>query len=259
MLHPRVLPAVMTLALVGAGCLPAWAQLSRTAELYVIHGLPGDELDDPSESIDFPNNLPVDILIGLNGTGTLNLYYTNVHLGEVRGPLALTTGTYTLQVRQANLTTPGTGTIYVSGTLAVRSGESHSSLIHITTTGLPRVTDYLNDNARVGLTSARVTFRHGSRNGPVDMSLVSTLGLPGVAVNNLSNPQQSAAITTSTGPYTLSVKPAGQATTLLPPSAVFLAPKNAYFFYLVGSTTRGTLRVITHNYPPLSVTLPPIP
>lgn len=250
MLRLRVLLALMVLAVVALPGQGTWAQPSRTASVYFIHGLPGDELDDPSESLDFPNSLPVDILVGLNGTGTMNLYYSNVQFGNVQGPLSLTTGTYTIQVRQANLTTPGTGPLYVTGTLAVRSGEVHSSLIHIATTGLPRITNFLNDKSRVGVTSARVVFRHGSRNGAVDLSLQSTLGLPGISANNLSNGQQSAVSTLATGPYTLTVKPAGQTTNLLPPSATFLLPKNLHAFYLVGSSARGTLQVITHSYVP---------
>jgi hypothetical protein len=221
---------------------------NRPAELYIVHGLPGDELDDPTEMIDIPNNLPVDVCVGLPGTGTLNCFYAGVEFGQIRGPLSLTAGTYQVEIREADLTTPGSGPLLVSGTVPLRSGSNFTAIVHITPAGTPKLTAYENDTARLALTSSRVTFRHDSRNPPVDMSLQSTIGQPGVATFNLANPQQSAASNVATGPYVRYVKPAGQPTDLLTPAAVFLNPRNAYFFYLVGSTERSTLQVITHNF-----------
>jgi hypothetical protein len=230
----------------------ATAQDPRAAELYIVHGLPGDELDDPIEMIDFPNNLPVDICAGIPGTGTLNCFFANVPFGQIRGPLVFTAGVYQVEIRQADLTTPGAGALIAAASVALRSRESHSALLHISQAGTAMLTSYKNDNAALSVTNSRVTFRHGARIGPVDMSVQSTIGLPGFAATNLQNPQQSTAATLTTGPYVRYVKAAGQPTDLLSPAPIFLAPRNAYFFYLVGSQSRNTLQVITHNF-----TVPP--
>lgn len=248
----RTGPLFIALGLAVAGMVgfqpSAQAQNFSAAELFVVHGLPGNELDDPLEMIDFPNNLPIDICVGIQGTGTFNCFFANVPLGQIRGPLLLTAGIYQVEIREADLTTPGNGTLIQATSVALRARESHSTLLHISQAGVPTLTDYMNDDSRIALTNARVTFRHGARIGPVDMSVQSTIGLPGFAAPNLQNPLQSTAANLATGPYQLFVKPAGQPTDLLSPAPVFLNPRNAYFFYLVGSQNRGTLQVITHNF-----------
>jgi hypothetical protein len=241
---------VATLAsVVVMGLQPAAsAQDPRAAQLYVVHGLPGNELDDPIEMLDFPNNLPVDICAGIPGSGTLNCFFANVPFGQIRGPLVFTAGVYQVEVRHADLATPGAGTLIAATSVALRTRESHTALVHISQAGTAVLTDYLNDTSKLGLVNSRVTFRHGARLGPVDMSVQSTLGLPGFAATNLQNPLQSSAATLTSGPYTRFVKAAGQPTDLLTPAPVFLGPRNAYFFYLVGSQTRNTLQVIQHNF-----------
>ena len=251
MLRTGAFCAAVSLAFAGIAMLhpsQAHAQNFRVSELYFVHGLPGNELDDPLEMIDFPNDLPVDICVGIPGSGTLNCFFANVPLGQARGPLLLTTGTYQVEMRQANFAAPGTGALVDSATVTLQRGDNHTALLHISLTGAPVINDFLNDDSRIASTSARATFRHGAREGAVDMSLLSTMGQPGIAAPSLQNPQQSAVSNIAAGPYVLFVKPAGQAMDLVAPANVFLNSRNAYFFYLVGSTERGTIRVITHNF-----------
>jgi len=240
---------MLAFASVMACATPAFAQNFRNADLYLIHGLPGNELDNAMLMLDFPNDLPVDILVGLPGTGTLNVFYTNVILGDIKGPLTLTVGTYQVEFRQANAMTPGSGALIASNTVAVRSGENHTAILHETTARTPTVTAYNNDDSRISTTSARVVFRHDALIGPVDMSLASAVGLPGIAAPNLTNPNSSAVFNLATGPYVLYVKAAAQTTDLVTPIPVFLSPRNEYIYYLVGSTDRSTLRVISQSFP----------
>src|SRR6266540_1653125 len=116
MSRPGTLLTALTLAFAGvvAFASTASAQNFRSADLYLIHGLPGNELDNPQMNIDFPNELPVDILVGLPGTGTLNVFYTNVVFGDIKGPLILTVGTYQVEFRQADAVNPGSGALVAS-------------------------------------------------------------------------------------------------------------------------------------------------
>jgi len=243
----------LTLAAVavwGLLATQARAQFNTYGELTLIHGLPGNELDNASLDLDFPNDLPVDICVGLPGTGTLNCFYADVKFGEIRGPLQLTVGTYQVDFRQADLVTPGSGNLIASATVTIESRDNRSAIFHVTTSRTPKVTSYKNDTSRLTFTSSRVVFRHNAQIGPVDMSVLSTIGMPGATATNLSNSQQSGVFNLATGPYTRYVRPAGNPTNLLAPVSVFLYPKNASVYYLVGSTDRGTLAVITQSYRP---------
>jgi hypothetical protein len=249
----KSLLVILTLAAVAIlGYHPAsgYAQFNSSGQLNLIHGLPGDDLDNENLDLDFPSALPVDICVGLPGTGTLNCFYSNVTLGEIKGPLQMTVGTYQVEFREADLVSPGSGSLIASATVPIQGRDNRAAILHVTTTRTPKVTAYRNDTSLLPLTGAKVVFRHNSQIGPVDMSLVSPFALPGATGANLSNPQQSSVSNLMTGPYMLHVRPAAKSTDLLPPENVFLSPHSGTAYYLIGSTERQTLAVIRQQYRP---------
>jgi hypothetical protein len=226
------------------GLLPAnsWAQRFNTnGQFYFVHGLPGKDIDEP-------NAFPVDVCIGIPGSGTLNCFYIGVEFGSIRGPIELAEGVYQVTVAPADPTNPGSGTPIISGIVTIQPRQSKTFVAHLTALGAPTGTEFQNDVSRIQLINGRTTFRHTAAIGPLDLSLMPVNPGPGVTATGLTNSQQSAATNLMSGNYNARVKPAGQPNDLLPAKAVSVSPANAYFVYVVGSQANGTLQFIVQNF-----------
>lgn len=221
---------------------PAAAQFN-SGELFFAHGLPGDALD--TDQLDFPNTLPVDVCVGIQGTNTLNCVFSNVTFSSFRGPLELTPGTYQVVVSLANQNDPGSNPAVITGTVAIRPRQSFTFVAHLAAGGGPKGSSFENDASRIASTKSRITVRHTAAAGPVDVTLVSTLGLPGAAALNLVNGTQSSASEVMAGPFIASLTPAGNpGNVLVGPQFTVLSPLNSYFIYAVGSPESDTLQFI---------------
>jgi len=227
------------------GLLPAnsWAQLLNTnGEFYFVHGLPGKDIGEP-------NAFPVDVCIGIPGSGTLNCFYIGVEFGSIRGPIELAQGVYQVTVAPADPMNPGSQPPIISGIVTIQPRQSKTFVAHLTPFLSPAGTEFQNDVSRIPLINGRVTFRQTAAiNGPVDMSLMPVVPGPGVTATGLTNPQQSSPTNLMTGNYNARVKPAGQPNDLIPAKQVFVAPANAYFVYVVGSPGNGTLQFLVQNF-----------
>jgi len=224
---------------------PAAAQFN-SGELYFAHGLPGDALD--TDQLDLPNTLPVDVCVGIQGTNTLNCVFSNVTFSNFRGPLELTPGTYQVVVSLANQNNPGSNPAVISGTVAIRPRQSFTFVAHLAAGGAPKGSSFENNVDRIAATKSRITLRHTAAAGPVDISLVSTLGLPGAAALNLVNGTQSSANEVLAGPFLTTMTPAGKPGTVLAgPQLTVLSPINAYFIYAVGSPESDTLQLLVQR------------
>ncbi len=220
----------------------------RRGELTFAHCLPGDDLDTDMD--DFPNALPVDVCVGISGSGTLNCVFAGVTFGSFNGPLSLAEGVYQVTVAPADPDNPGANAPIISGIVSIRPQQSFTFVAYQTTTGTPVGTAFLNDESRIALTQSRFTVRHLANAGAVDFSLTSLIGLPGSAVIRVNNGQQSIAANITSGPFLARLTPGGNpSTNLLPPSNQVLVPRNAYYFYVVGTPANGTLQLLTQRVP----------
>lgn len=237
---------LMTLAAVSVGSPEQAKAQFFNGELYIGHGIPGDELDTPMT--DIPNALPIDVCVGV-GT-PLNCVYSGMTFGTFRGPLSLSPGVYQVEISLANPDAPGTNPPVLSGIVAVRPFQSFTFMAHLGTDGLPMGTTFQNSPARIATGKSRVVVRQTANLGSVDFSLKTPLDAPGTAVLGLSNSRQSGPSELAAGPYVARVNPAGQpGTNLITPLPVVLAPLNAYYFYTVGSAESGTLQLLQQRIP----------
>ncbi|MDZ4688556.1 MAG: hypothetical protein SH850_26080 [Planctomycetaceae bacterium] len=225
------------------GLLPAsaWAQRNTNGEFYFVHGLPGTDIGQP-------NSLPVDVCIGIPGSGTLNCFYLGVEFGTFRGPIELAEGVYQVTVGPADPVNPGSQPPIISGIVTIQARQSKTFVAHLTQFGAPIGTEFENDVARVLLVNGRATVRHTAAAGPVDVSLMPVNPGPGVTATGLANPQQSSPVSLKSGTYVARLKAAGQPNDLIPSRQLTIAPSNAYFVYVVGSPGNGTLQFLVQNF-----------
>ncbi len=236
--------ALSALAVWTLGAADAQAQNSN-GELFFVHGLPGDDLD--TDMVDVPNNLPVDVCVGL--PGNLNCIFAGVEFGTFSTPLSLSPGNYQVTVALADPDNPGANPPVITGTISLRSRQSVTFVAHLSTNGVPVGTAFLNSQQRIMTGKSRLVVRHVANAPAVDVTLTSPINLPGTAVLGLTNPRQSNPTDLQAGPFVARLTPAGQPqTNLLPAAPLVLSPLNAYYVYAVGSPGT-TLRLLVQRVP----------
>lgn len=232
-----------------SAAMPAesFAQL-RSGQLHFVHALPGDDLD--TGMVDFPNSMPVDVCVGLSGTGTMNCIFAGVQYGQTRGPVTLATGVYQVTVAAADPDDPGANPPLLSGIVSIRAQQNFSFVAHLTSSGTATGTAFANDVERIPSTMARVAFRHVADGATVNASLTSPVGLPGVSALGLRNGVSSSATQVMAGPFVASVSNNAQPPVqLLGPESVVLSPLNAYHIYVVGTAGTDSFDLLIHRIP----------
>src|SRR6478752_10337934 len=125
----------LTVAAALFGALPASA--ADTAEVYVVHGIPG---------------LPVDVYV--NGALTLD----NFQPETVAGPLDLPAGSHAVAITAADATDASNPVL--SATADLTAGNSYSLVAHLSADGKPTLTPYSTDISTVPAGQARLVVRH---------------------------------------------------------------------------------------------------
>ena len=111
------------------------------AEVYVVHGIPGADLNlDPT--------LPVDISV--DGGCLL----TNVTFGGIAGPVSVATGKHEIEVRVTDGSC--TGTLAVTGRVDLALGETAIIIAHLDQNGAPKLTKFTAKQGMLGEGIARI-------------------------------------------------------------------------------------------------------
>jgi hypothetical protein len=162
------------------------AASAQNATVYAVHGIPGNELGLPVE-------LPVDVTV--NGACVAAL--AGFSFGEIRGPLSLPAGSYTVAIRLANAIEPCSGPdTGLSATVNLQGGMSYSLVAHLTETADPTLSAYANNVSRTAAGTGRVIAHHTAAAPPVNITLTRGTGsgsTPAATIPNLANPGQAAA------------------------------------------------------------------
>src|SRR6478672_9462254 len=132
------------------GVIPASA--ADTAEVYVVHGIPG---------------LPVDVYV--NGTLTLD----NFQPQTVAGPLDLPAGSYDVAITAADAADASSPLL--TATAEVAGGNSYSLVAHLTADGTPTITPYANDITTISAGQTRLIVRHDAAAPAVDVRAGGTV------------------------------------------------------------------------------------
>ncbi len=205
-------------ALLGAS--PASA--ADTAEVYVVHGVPG---------------LTVDVYV--DGKRALDDFQPET----VAGPLDLPAGSHTIAITAADATDASNPVL--SATADLTAGNSYSLVAHLSADGTPTLTPYSNDISTVPAGQARLVVRHDAAAPAVDVRAGGA-----VVLANVTNPNQGG-LTVPAGTVNADVVLAGTSTVVIGPADVTLAEGSATFVHAVGSAADGTLALVSFVIPGL--------
>ena len=202
----------------------------RKAKVYVIHGIPGQDLGlDPA--------LPVDILV--NDAICL---LKGFEFGQIVGPVRLNEGTYNFKISPANSSAPCSNAPVITADVPFARGETATVIAHLTEAGAPTASKFVNDVSRIMPMMTRLTVMHTAAAPAVDLGVEVMLGdlKFGTKVGPLSNPNQLGPVNIPAYSYDVTLYPAGTDTAVFGPITVDLKSRNAYFVYAVGSLTNNT-------------------
>jgi hypothetical protein len=215
--------------------LSGFAMAQNTATVYVVHGIPGADLGPA-----FDAALPVDITV--NGGCALEGFT----FGTIAGPLSLPAGSYDIQIKPANTTTPCSEATLLTATAVVQAGMNYSIVAHLTATGAPTITPFVNDLSRTG-GAARVIAHHTANAIPVDITIArndSTRSPRGSAtLTNVPNGAQASPVF-QPGNWQLTIAAAGGSPVVVDKAPLQFRPFKAYLVYAVGSLANNTFELL---------------
>lgn len=202
------------------------------ATVYVVHGIPGADLDlDPA--------LPVDI--SANG-GCLLEGFT---FGEIAGPLAIPAGSYDFAISLADANNPCGGTVVIDAPgVVLEDGVNYSIVAHLTEEGGITASVFEN-NTNTARYFGNVNVFHTAAAPAVDIEFSRHFFFWTLrnGLDNVSNGDQGA-LWLYRGDWDLTFYPAGSDDPAFGPIDVSVERETAYLAYAVGSLSSGTFTVL---------------
>jgi hypothetical protein len=204
------------------------------ASAYVVHGIPGQDLDlDPA----LPVDVSVDGMCALPG-------FT---FGEIVGPISLPEGIYAIAISLENGDEPCANDPVIEAEVELMGGTSYSIVAFLTEDGAPTAGLFTNDLSPTGRGKARVIAHHTAAAPPVDISVRrDNPWSPGLDILNFANGDQAAA-EVRPGEWYVSFAPAGTDVVVFGPAMVQFKPFSAYLVFAVGSVDTGSFTLLTEN------------
>ena len=198
---------------------PLSAQAADTAMVSILHAVP---------------NTPVDVCA--NGKALL----TNFQPGTLTDPQSLPAGSYDLKLTAANSGCGAAAVLEAKG-VNVPAGANITVVAHLSESGSPQLTPYVNDVSAVPAGKARLTVRHDAAAPAVD---VRAGGTP--VVTNLTNPNGKSLVTNA-GTVSADVVLAGTGTVVIGPADVTLKEGTSTIVYAWGSAKDNNLRLAVQS------------
>lgn len=206
--------AAGAIAAVGVA-IPANAISDSSADLYVLHAVPG---------------LTVDVYV--NGELTLD----DFEPGDLAGPLDLPADTYTVAITAADAvddSAPAIGPI----DLTLEANMSYTAVAHLDESGDPTASLFTNDLSAIPAGQGKLTVRHTAAAPAVDV-----LANGDAAFTNLSNPDEVKA-DLPVGTISAAVALAGESDPVIGPVDVEIAEGVNTIVYAWGSASDDNLTV----------------
>ncbi|MEM8905997.1 MAG: DUF4397 domain-containing protein [Actinomycetota bacterium] len=215
----RILLAAAVLISVVFTTVPAGAQ--DTSEVYVLHGIPGVNVD-----------------VYVNGELTLPAFEPET----VAGPLELPAGDYQIQIF-AEGADPEADTAVIDVTAPVPGGESVSVIAHLDADGNPTLGAFVNDLSETGAGNGRVTVRHTAAAPAVDIVA------GGAAVAGLEGAENGdeAAVELPAGDYPTGIAAAGTTEALVEAPITVVEGVNLVV-YAIGTLDDGSFALLTQTF-----------
>jgi hypothetical protein len=207
---------VAAAALTGASlALAPAAQAADDAHVSILHGVPGVTVD-----------------VYANG----NALVTDFTPGTLTNPMAVPAGDYDLKVVAAGDGADGKALIEADG-VAVPAGANITVVAHLTASGKPVLTPYVNDTSSIAAGQARLTVRHDAAAPAVD---VRAGGKP--VFTDLTNPKEDSADIPA-GTVSADVVLAGTDKVVIGPADLNLAEGVHTIVYAWGSAADNNLKL----------------
>lgn len=213
----RGLLALASGLLLGTGILAVAgsAQAASTAEVSILHGVPGATVD-----------------VYANGNALLK----NFKPGTLTDPQMLPAGTYDLKVVKAGDGADGDAVIKADN-VKVPGGANITVVAHLNEDGDPSLTPFVNDVSKIPAGKARITVRHTAAAPAVD---VRAGGDP--VFTNLSNPDEKSA-EVDAGTVKADVVLKGTDDVVIGPASLNLAEGTSTIVYAWGSAEDDNLKL----------------
>ncbi len=224
----RTLAALAVMTFGAAYAAPASAQ----GTVYVVHGIPGDDLG-------LETNLPVDVSV--NGACALE----GLVFGEIIGPLAFDAGSYDIAIALADADSPCSNDPVLSAPgVQVEDGENYSIVAHLDEGGGITASVLVN-NVSTAKYGARLNVAHVAAAPRVDVRLQRSgyRWFRSKTIRDLGNGEIADALV-GAGSYKVSLAPAGSRHPVFGPVPVSLDRNVAYGVYAVGSLASGSLTLL---------------
>ena len=220
----RLVGALAALVFVPGVALGAPAHAADTATVYVLHAIPGQTVD-----------------VYANGDALL----TDFEPGTLTPAQQLPAGSYDLKV-----TAPGAGAggkaIVAANGVEVPAGANITVVAHLSASGKPTLTPYVNDVSMVPAGMARLTVRHDAAAPAVD---VRAGGKP--VFSGLTNPKEDTADVPA-GSVEADVVLAGTSTVAIGPANLTLGEGANTIVYAWGSAKDNNLALAVQTISGLS-------
>ena len=217
----RIVRALATVALatgasvgVAVAASPS-AQAAGTAMVSILHAVP---------------NTPVDVCA--NGKPLL----TNFQPGTLTDQQNLPAGSYDLKLTAANSGCGAAAVLEAKG-VNVPAGANITVVAHLSESGAPQLTPYVNDVSAVPAGKARLTVRHDAAAPAVDVRAGGT-----AVITNLTNPNEKSLVTAA-GTVSADVVLAGTTTVAIGPADVTLKEGTSTIVYAWGSAKDNNLKL----------------
>lgn len=219
----RFLGVLALLAFTAAA--PAAAQDS--SDVYVVHGIPG-----------------VDVDVYVDGALTLEGFAPK----DIAGPLSLPAATYDIEIfaavaDPAAASADRTDDAVISASPAVPGGANLSVVAHLDETGTPVLAAFANDVTPAGAGNGRLTVRHTAAAPTVDIVAGGEAVAPFV---NLSNGGEAKADLPA-GDYPTGIAATGTTDALVDAPVTVIEGENLVV-YAIGDLAGGTFELLTQTF-----------
>ncbi len=203
------------------------------AVVYVIHGIPGQDLGLDAD-------LPVDI--ALNGACAL----AGFRFGTVTGPIELTPGKYNLKPGLANPENPCSEPAVIEADIPLAAQDNLTIIAHLSEHAQATASVFSNRIAECQKDYQSPLIVHHTAAAPavdVRAEVATPIGFRALNLSHVTNGAQGI-LTTWPGTWDVSIAPAGVKHPLFGPVSLTLGGEKAYFLYAVGSPDSGTFTVL---------------
>jgi hypothetical protein len=230
----------LSFAFLLIGLLTGTATAQDEATVFVIHGIPGIDLNlDPE--------LPVDIAV--DGGCLLQ----NFKFAEIAGPLSLPAGTYNIQIKLADAANPCGGTTVIEADVPFEANEKCTVIAHLTEDGGITASKFTHDLSGIKRNKARILMHHTAYAPSVDIMWTPLVRNISTRMNQKDEFEHGDKYQIEVRPFPndswrMSLGPRGTGITIFTQDFQF-EDFTAYGMFAVGSVANGTFRFILNIIP----------